>query len=111
MNGGWEQVEEIFHQALQHDPENYESTLRKAAAASGEPTADRLGYGRTAQTESDTLRRTFRRSPWLPKKSPEFSVIGHDLNEDRAKGYTITESGVVVVTPPDVGRTVRAMAA
>lgn len=59
MNGGWEQVEEIFHQALQHDPENYESTLRKAAAASGEPTADRLGYGRTAQTESDTLRRTF----------------------------------------------------
>jgi len=41
----------------------------------------------------------------------EFSVIGHDLNEDRAKGYTITESGVVVVTPPDVGRTVRAMTA
>jgi len=53
MNGGWEQVEEIFHQALQHDPEHYESSLRKAAAASGEPTADRL------QTESDTLRRTF----------------------------------------------------
>ena len=42
---------------------------------------------------------------------PEFSVIGHDLNEDRAKGYTVTESGVVVVTPPDVGRTVRAMTA
>jgi hypothetical protein len=38
-------------------------------------------------------------------------VIGHDLNEDRAKGYTITESGVVVLTPPDVGRTVRAMTA
>ena len=42
---------------------------------------------------------------------PEFSVVGHDLNEDRAKGYTVTESGVVVVTPPDVGRTVRAMTA
>jgi len=42
---------------------------------------------------------------------PEFSMIGHDLNEDRAKGYTITESGVVVVSPPDVGRTVRAMTA
>jgi len=31
---------------------------------------------------------------------PEFSVIGHDLDADRAKGYTITESGVVVVPPP-----------
>ena len=42
---------------------------------------------------------------------PEFSVIGHDLSEDRAKGYTITESGVVVVSPPDTGRAVRAMTA
>ena len=41
----------------------------------------------------------------------EFSVIGHDLNADAAKGYTVTESGVVVVTPPDVGGTVRAMTA
>jgi glucose-1-phosphate adenylyltransferase len=42
---------------------------------------------------------------------PEFSVIGHDLHEDRARGYTVTDSGVVVVSPPDVGRTVRAMTA
>jgi hypothetical protein len=49
MNGGWEQVEEIFHQALQHNPEHYESTLVKAAAASGEPTANSAGCGRTAQ--------------------------------------------------------------
>ena len=42
---------------------------------------------------------------------PEFSTIGHDLNEDRAKGYTVTDSGVVVVSPPDVGHTVRAMTA
>ena len=42
---------------------------------------------------------------------PEFSVIGHDLNEDRAKGYTITESGVVVVSPPDLGRAVHTMTA
>jgi hypothetical protein len=45
MNGGWGQVEEIFHQALQRDPEHYESTLRKAGC-----------------TEH------FRRSPWLPKR-------------------------------------------
>lgn len=31
---------------------------------------------------------------------PEFSVIGHDLDRDRAKGYAITDSGVVVVPPP-----------
>lgn len=44
---------------------------------------------------------------------PEFSVIGHDLERDRAKGYTVTESGVVVVPPAgaDVVRTVRAMTA
>jgi glucose-1-phosphate adenylyltransferase len=30
-------------------------------------------------------------------KIPESSVIGYDLEEDRAKGYTITESGVVVI--------------
>ena len=42
---------------------------------------------------------------------PEFSLIGHDLSQDRAGGHTITESGVVVVSPPDVGRSVRAMTA
>ena len=42
---------------------------------------------------------------------PEFSVIGHDLSDDRAKGFTVTESGIVVVSPPDVSRTVRAMTA
>jgi glucose-1-phosphate adenylyltransferase len=31
---------------------------------------------------------------------PESSVIGYDLEADRAKGYTITESGIVVVPPP-----------
>ena len=31
-------------------------------------------------------------------KVPESSVIGFDLDEDRAKGYTVTEGGVVVVT-------------
>ena len=41
----------------------------------------------------------------------EFSVIGHDLNDDRAKGYTVTDSGVVVVSPPEVSRTVRAIPA
>ena len=30
---------------------------------------------------------------------PESSVIGYNLEEDRAKGYTVTESGVVVVPP------------
>jgi glucose-1-phosphate adenylyltransferase len=30
-------------------------------------------------------------------KIPESSVIGYDLEEDRAKGYTISESGIVVV--------------
>ena len=28
---------------------------------------------------------------------PESSVIGYDLEEDRARGYTVTESGIVVV--------------
>jgi glucose-1-phosphate adenylyltransferase len=31
---------------------------------------------------------------------PESSVIGYNLDEDRAKGYTVTEFGVVVVPPP-----------
>ncbi len=30
---------------------------------------------------------------------PENSVIGYDLEKDRAKGYTISDSGVVVVPP------------
>jgi len=30
---------------------------------------------------------------------PEFSVIGHYPEQDRAKGYTVTESGVVIVPP------------
>jgi glucose-1-phosphate adenylyltransferase len=44
---------------------------------------------------------------------PEFSVIGHYPDQDRAKGYTITESGVVVVPPAgvDAVRTVQAMTA
>jgi len=44
---------------------------------------------------------------------PEFSVIGHDLEQDRNRGYTVTESGVVAVPPigVDVARTVRAMTA
>jgi len=44
---------------------------------------------------------------------PEFSMIGHDLEQDRDKGYTVTDSGVVVVPPPgaDVMRSVRAMTA
>ena len=33
---------------------------------------------------------------------PEGSVIGFDLEADRAKGYTVTESGIVVV-PSDNG--------
>jgi glucose-1-phosphate adenylyltransferase len=43
--------------------------------------------------------------------SAEFSVIGHDLNDDRARGYTVTDSGVVVVSPPEASRAVRAMPA
>jgi glucose-1-phosphate adenylyltransferase len=31
-------------------------------------------------------------------KIPESSVIGYDLEEDRDKGYTITDSGIVVLT-------------
>jgi glucose-1-phosphate adenylyltransferase len=30
-------------------------------------------------------------------KIPESSVIGYNLNEDRAKGYTVTDSGIVVI--------------
>jgi glucose-1-phosphate adenylyltransferase len=30
-------------------------------------------------------------------KIPESSVIGYDLQEDRAKGYTVTDSGIVVI--------------
>jgi glucose-1-phosphate adenylyltransferase len=28
---------------------------------------------------------------------PESSVIGYDAEEDRARGYTVTDSGIVVV--------------
>jgi glucose-1-phosphate adenylyltransferase len=44
---------------------------------------------------------------------PEFTVIGHDLEQDRAKGYTVSESGVVVVPPPgtDLARSSRTMSA
>lgn len=31
---------------------------------------------------------------------PENTIIGFDLEQDRAKGYTVTDSGVVVVPPP-----------
>jgi len=31
---------------------------------------------------------------------PEHTQIGYDLEEDRARGYTVTESGVVVVGRP-----------
>ncbi len=31
---------------------------------------------------------------------PESSTIGVDLEADRAKGYTVTESGIVVVPAP-----------
>jgi glucose-1-phosphate adenylyltransferase len=31
---------------------------------------------------------------------PENSSIGYDLDQDRARGYTVTESGVVVIPPP-----------
>jgi glucose-1-phosphate adenylyltransferase len=30
---------------------------------------------------------------------PDFTSIGHNLEQDRAKGYTITDSGIVVVPP------------
>jgi len=44
---------------------------------------------------------------------PDFSVIGHYPDQDRAHGYTITESGVVVVpnAGADVVTTVQAMTA
>jgi glucose-1-phosphate adenylyltransferase len=35
-------------------------------------------------------------------KIPESSVIGYDLQEDRAKGWHITDSGIVVVTNQQV---------
>jgi glucose-1-phosphate adenylyltransferase len=40
---------------------------------------------------------------------PEFSTIGHDHEQDRARGYTVTECGVVVVPPlgADVGKAVQ----
>ena len=46
---------------------------------------------------SSRIRRTI-----VPANSdiPENSVIGYNLDEDRAKGFTVTESGVVVVPPP-----------
>lgn len=31
---------------------------------------------------------------------PESTIIGFDLESDRAKGYTVTDSGIVVVPPP-----------
>src|SRR5438067_7455856 len=31
---------------------------------------------------------------------PENSIIGYDLDQDRARGYTVTDSGVVVIPPP-----------
>ena len=31
---------------------------------------------------------------------PEDSVIGFDTEADRARGYTVTDSGIVVVPPP-----------
>jgi glucose-1-phosphate adenylyltransferase len=32
---------------------------------------------------------------------PDNSVIGYDLAEDQRKGYTVTESGIVVVARKD----------
>jgi glucose-1-phosphate adenylyltransferase len=34
---------------------------------------------------------------------PENTVIGFDLAQDRAKGYTVTDAGVVVLPPPPEG--------
>ena len=34
---------------------------------------------------------------------PDFTMIGHNAEEDRARGYTITESGVTVVPPRGAG--------
>lgn len=31
---------------------------------------------------------------------PESSIVGFDLDADRAKGYTVTDSGIVVIPPP-----------
>ncbi len=44
---------------------------------------------------------------------PDFTTIGHDPEQDRAKGYTISESGVVVVPPrgADVTNHTRTMCA
>jgi glucose-1-phosphate adenylyltransferase len=35
---------------------------------------------------------------------PESTVIGYDLEEDREKGYIVTDSGIVVVPAPAAGR-------
>ena len=32
---------------------------------------------------------------------PDGSIVGYDLDEDRRKGYTVTESGIVVVPRRD----------
>jgi ADP-glucose pyrophosphorylase len=47
---------------------------------------------------------------------PESTVIGYDLDSDRAKGYTVTDSGVVIVPPvpeqhltPNLHRTLAAV--
>jgi len=34
---------------------------------------------------------------------PEGMEIGHDLERDRARGFTVTESGIVVIGPGDGG--------
>jgi glucose-1-phosphate adenylyltransferase len=33
-------------------------------------------------------------------KIPDASVVGYDLDADRAKGYTVTDSGIVVLCDP-----------
>lgn len=38
-------------------------------------------------------------------KVPENSVIGYDLDQDRAKGYFVTDSGIVVVTDEQASHT------
>jgi glucose-1-phosphate adenylyltransferase len=35
---------------------------------------------------------------------PEGTVIGHDLEQDRARGYTVTEGGIVVVSAGEQDR-------
>ena len=36
---------------------------------------------------------------------PEGTVIGHDLEEDRRRGFRVTEKGIVLVTPEMLGQT------